>query len=208
MFSTTLERTAINKYDYKYMKKLMHGLIATVLFGFVGNAQEKSDFDSYFKSSNFSLMCKQHSFSLNNVDLNDFGEILHKSGEYKIYRVRVNLENKINYLTFFTYDRGSNFIAVFEKNKLEINKFEVLDENGTLYATFIANNIDDKQISFKINEVFEASSKPKKVPCISRVYKLLKDACASDETCDFLCDLNPSCTPMLLAWAATYCAFH
>jgi hypothetical protein len=76
MFSTTQSLTAIIKLLNKIMKNLLFGIIATVLFSFNGNAQEKIDFDqkSEFKSATIKVKSPDEATSYSFKTLNEFNE--------------------------------------------------------------------------------------------------------------------------------------
>ena len=193
------------------MKNLFFTLVTISTF-LVSNVtySNHEQFLSYFKSDDFTQMTKYHSFAIENVALDNYAEIESKNKQYIIYRTVVTLKDKINYLTFFTNDGGASFVAIFERNNIDAGVFEHYDANGFKYAVFTAKLINTKQILFKILNTYENfdSIKNSKQACIPAIYKILKDACSDDPRCDFLCDVSPSCSIMLGAWAAAYCATH
>lgn len=193
------------------MKNLFFTLFTLSTF-LVSNTMysNREEFLSYFKSEDFSQMTKNHLFAIENVALDNYAEIESKNKQYKIYRTVVTFNDKINYLTFFTNDGGASFVAIFEKNNIDAGVFEHYDSSGFKHAVFTAKFINTKQILFKILSTYENSDSDKnsKKACIPAIYKILKDACSQDANCDFLCDVSPSCSIMLGAWAAAYCATH
>lgn len=69
------------------MKKLLFGLIATVMFGFVGNAQTEDEvYNAFFKSSNFSKISETFGVKLSDVNMTSFYKVQHQSKLYYIYR--------------------------------------------------------------------------------------------------------------------------
>lgn len=190
------------------MKNLLFSLIATIVFSNLSLGQQDSDssFNNFFKSNSFKTLSKNFDFEIDNVNFKNYAKILHDSKEYSIYRVEIMIKSKINFITFFSNDEGINYYAVFEKNELEKGLFNHYDEEKNLYASFNVNLEKDQMYNFKLITIYSPTLN--KSACIAKIYNRLKTACETDMTCDFLCDLNPSCTPMLLAWAASYCLIH
>ena len=193
------------------MKKLVFGLIATVMFGFAVNAQD-TNFKKFFESAEFGQLSKTFSISASDVDMINYGSIDHDSKKYKIYRVLVNDNKNKNFITFFTDDDSKSYGLAYEKINIKNGIAEHYDEYGNLYATFIVKNSTENLYSFKIDKVFspESTGNPtnQKAGCIGHIYHLLKKACESDETCDMLCNLQPFCHVMLAEWAIAYCIIH
>ncbi|HLP63211.1 hypothetical protein [Flavobacterium sp.] len=192
------------------MKKLVFGLIATVVFGFVGNAQDKN-FSNFFSSKEFNQLAAKYSFKSSDVDTKNYGSIEHNSKLYKVYRVAVSVSGSKNFITFFTDDNGENYGLTYEKIDLSKGISSHLDEYGNLYATFAVIKSESSYV-FTIKDVYTPSTSGntvnRKSGCIEKTYRTLKNACQADDFCDMMCDLNPSCLPMLAAWAATYCLTH
>ena len=183
------------------MKKLVFGLIATVMFGNFSFGQE-SNITNFLKSVEYSNICKNFNLNTENLDVKNYASILHESKNYTIYRISVLKDNKINFITFF--QDGENYVCVYEKNEIEKGMFEIYNQLKELIATFNIKKVKDNSYLYTINNVYEN----KATPCEARIYKILKAACESDTTCDYLCDLNPTCHHMLGAWANAYCATH
>lgn len=193
------------------MKKFLFGLIATVFFGFSGNAQDKI-FNGFFKSKEFTTLSEK--FSLNEIEIDkvNVGLISHESKKYNIYRVLVKTKDFFDYITFFSDDNGFSYVLAYEKININEKVATHYDEFGNILATFNVELID-KQIKFTLNKYdLQKSSKSllsnKRAGCVDRIYQALKNACSNDSVCDMLCDINPSCLPMLAGWAVGYCATH
>jgi len=190
------------------MKKLIFGLIATVMFGLVGNAQDKN-FSTFFSSKEFSLLSEKFSIKTSDVDMKNYASLNHESKLYNIYRVLVIKNDSKNFITFFTDDNGKSYGLAYEKIDLVKGISEHFDEYGNLYATFKVVK-SETNYNFIINEVFLPSESGNnvnaKAGCIEKIYKRLKSACESDSFCDMMCDLNPTCNAMLASWAAIFCA--
>lgn len=192
------------------MKKLLFGLVATIMLSVSGNAQSDLEISNFIKSNEFQLLANNFQIKSENVNQKDFAFQEHDSKKFNIYRLSVNLNNKINFITFFSDDLGKTYSCVFEKNLIEKGFFEHYDENGQLLANFKVKLLKEMTYVFTINDVFVDNYTGKLAPkcSVGNIYKKLKSACAASETCDMLCDLNPSCFPMLFAWAQAYCATH
>ena len=190
------------------MKKILFGLIATVMFGFVGSAQDKN-FVSFFSSKEFNQLSNKFSIKNTDIDTKNYASLSHESKLYKIYRVSVTLQGNKNFITFFTDNDGKNYALSYENIDFSKNISQHFDEYGNLYAIFDVIK-SDTNYNFKIREAFNPTTfggqANYRVDCISKTYRTLKNACQADDFCDMMCDLNPSCLPMLAAWAATYCA--
>ncbi|WP_298397309.1 hypothetical protein [Flavobacterium sp.] len=135
----------------------------------------------------------------------------HESKLYKIYRVSISVNGNKNFITFFTDNDGKNYALSYEKIDLSKNISEHFDEYGNLYSIFDVIRFGENY-NYKIREAFNPTASGNQVNyranCIASTYRKLKNACQADDFCDMMCDLNPSCLPMLAAWAATYCATH
>ncbi len=188
------------------MKKLILGFIATIIFAINSNAQDKN-FDSFFTSNEFSILSKKFLISKENIDVKNYASIDHDSKLYKIYRVLVLKDNIRNFITFFSDDNGKSYGLAFEKIDMKENKAVHFDEYGNTYAIFNISK-SGTSYSFNISKELPPPSNGllnKKSPCIAKTYQTLKKACQSDDFCDMMCDLTPSCLPMLYAWALIYC---
>ncbi len=196
--------------NFTFMKNYFCSLLAVVFISITSFAQE-SNFNKFFESSEFTQLSRQFSFALSDVDREMFGSINHDSNLYKIYRVSVFKNNEKNFITFFSNDNGRSFGLVYEKIDLLNSTALHFNEYGSLYAKFsvVQHNADYK---FTIKEVYNPSTGQNPVNvqtgCIEKTYKILKKACESNDLCDMLCDLNPTCLPMLAIWATIYCITH
>lgn len=212
------------------MKKFVFGLLATIIFSVVVTGKERgylssqlfekdktsickinsneSEFLAFFESQEFLNLTKTFKFSKEQVDLKNYATILNEKGAFNVYRTSVTIGDKINFLTFFSMDKGVNYVVIFEKNNLKDGYFENYDELGGFYSDFRVTK-HDSQYQFRINDVGTSirigNTIAGRYSCVAHVYGLLKAACSGDEGCDMMCDLNPTCYPMLAVWAVIYC---
>ena len=204
-----IKKKMYNFKNTKKMKKLVFGLVAIILLGFNGNAQDFS-FNKFFESSEFAQLSKTFAIQPTDIDKVNYASIDHESKNFKIYRVLVNGNGNKNFITFFSDDNNQNYAVIYEKNDLNKKLAEHYDEYENLYATFSLSKYKDGIWSSKIDKTFSPNmsnnnSVNKKACSITKVYQQLKKACESDDFCDTLCDFNPDCKRMLITWAITFC---
>ncbi|WP_396144937.1 hypothetical protein [Flavobacterium sp.] len=122
------------------MKKLLFGLIATVMFGFVGNAQSKSDIEQY-------SVVKSEKITVDNPKIKDF---LTKTKFFEL-NPTIKFDNlKLELQTFKNSSQGLYIPLInSEFNTLYVYMFEGVDG----YAYNFISTKDEKTYTFSNDKV-------------------------------------------------------
>lgn len=191
-----------------------------VLIGSLSFAQTSDEtLNQFLRSDKYTTLKKTFQLVDNDFDLRTYDKQILEDGKVEFFKIQVNSNSKINFATF--YKSGDEFTVVYEKNNLDEKAnsgyFEHYSESGDFYADFIVKKVKENLYSFRINDVSSSKrlgiytttvSTQKAAPCLTTTYNFIKKTCEADLTCDFMCDLVPSCHPQMMIVAAAHCMLH
>ena len=174
-----------------------------------------SEFDKFFTSDEFNQLSKTFNITRDQIDQKNFYSEKSKENNLILYRTTVNQNGIISFLNICPYKNGKKYMVIFEQNKLNEEQtkgyFVHYSETGLYYADFKVNKLANKIYNFKINNVRINGSLDKTLlqqpygECVTGVYRKMKEACESNERCDFICDMTPGCNTSMAISAAIYC---
>ncbi len=194
----------------------LFSVLMVIIGSFAFGQTSNETLNQFLKSSHYEQLKKTFELTDENFDLKTYDRQELADGKVEYFKIQVNSRAKINFATFYKLKESENFEVVYEKNNLnernEDGFFEHYDENGNFYADFIVKIAKGSTYSFKINDVgsserlgISGTTTEKRAPCLTKTYNFIKSTCEADLTCDFMCDLVPSCHTQMMIVAAAHC---
>ena len=191
------------------------------------------ELNAFFSSKEFLNLKENFNLNLNEFDLKNVQKEEHSDAKVNIFYLPVKQNNKlIGKLAVFSFKDGRKYKSLYEdisklselggkttiytSQKYFVADFEVKKSESTknLYSVQINKVVDDATLVMARQSVRADSEfttrKDGWWKCTTECYKIAKDACGSDSSCDFLCDMFDLaagyCTLSIGAACAIHCA--